>query len=417
MATSPPSPAEKRARPMLVAFVTVLLDLIGFGIIIPIQPFYAEHYNASPTLVTLLGASYSAMQFFFAPMWGRLSDRIGRRPVMLTSISLGILGYVLFGFASSLWMLFAARMLAGFGGANIGAAQSIVADTTSGKDRAKGMGLIGAAFGLGFIIGPALGGALGQISLEAPAFGAAGLGLLNLVLALRLLPETRRVGGAPSHAARKVFSFHDLSATARIPNVGRLLALVLVSVTGMALMEQALGLFIEQVYLDPVAYPPGSHDAYSHAAGLTAWVLIAVGVTATVVQGGLIGRLSARFGERTLMRTGSVIMAVALGLIPVVGEAGPFLLLVAVGALLAVGSGVLNPSITAFLSRSVSSDVQGATLGLSQSLGALGRTLGPAASGLLFEAGRDLPFFAAAGFLVLAAVLALGLSPLREVHG
>ena len=415
MAPTPAPPAERRSRPLLVAFLTVLLDLVGFGIIIPIQPYYAEHFDASPTLVTLLGASYSFMQFLFAPMWGRLSDRIGRRPVVLSSISMGVAGYVLFGFAQSLPMLFAARMLAGFGAANIGAVQSIVADTTSGADRAKGMGLIGAAFGLGFTIGPALGGALGQISLEAPAFGAAGLGLLNLFLAFRLLPETRRHGGAPSHAARKVFSLRDLAATARIPNGGRLLAIVFLSVTGMALMEQALGLFIERVYLDPATHPLGSPAAHTHAAGLTAWVLTAVGITSLVVQGGLIGRLSVRFGERTLMRAGALIMGVALALIPVVG-AGPFALLVGVGALLAIGSSVLNPSLTAFLSRSVSREVQGATLGLSQSLGALGRTVGPAASGAIFELGRDLPFAVAAAFLVLAFAFALGLRPLAEAH-
>jgi len=410
------TPASKRAsRPMLVAFVTVLLDLLGFGIIIPIQPFYAEHLGASPTLVTLLGASYSLMQFLFAPMWGRLSDRIGRRPVMLTSISIGIVGYVIFGAAGSLGVLFASRMLAGFGAANIGAAQAIVADTTSGADRAKGMGLIGAAFGIGFIIGPAMGGLLGQLGPEAPAYGAAILGAMNLLLAIRYLPETRQPGArAPAHGRRSIISFRAIGDIAGRVNVGRLLLIVLVSVTGMALMEQALPLFIERIFVPIADYAMGSPDAHARAAALTAYVLVAVGVTATVVQGGLIGRLTKRYGERTLIRVGSFFMAVSLALMPLAGSADSFAGLIGCGVLLAIGSGMLNPSLNSFLSRSVSSDVQGAALGLSQSLSALGRTVGPAFSGLLFEAGRDIPFYAAGGTLLLAVVIALGLKKLIE---
>ncbi|TNF36918.1 MAG: MFS transporter [Deltaproteobacteria bacterium] len=412
-----PNPAPVRgARPMLVAFVTVLLDLLGFGIIIPIQPFYAEHLGASPTLVTLLGASYSLMQFLFAPMWGRLSDRIGRRPVMLTSISISIVGYAIFASADTLWVLFASRMLAGFGAANIGAAQAIVADTTSGKDRAKGMGLIGAAFGIGFIIGPAMGGALGQLGPEAPAWGAAILSALNLGLALRFLPETRKVGeAAAGHGRRSIISFHAIGEIAGRINVGRLLLIVLVSVTGMALMEQALPLFIERLFVPFASYAAGSPEAHARAAALTAYVLVAVGLTATIVQGGLIGRLTKRYGERTLIRVGSALMGIALALMPVAGAADSFAGLIGSGVLLALGSGMMNPSIMSFLSRSVSSDVQGAALGLSQSLSALGRTIGPAFSGLLFEAGHEIPFFSAAGTLLVAVIVALGLKKLIDV--
>ena len=159
-------PGSKRA--LLVAFVTIFLDLLGFGVMIPIAPFYAEHFGASPTAVTMLSAIYSVMQFLFAPLWGRLSDRIGRRPVVLISISFACAAYVITGIAGSFAVLMVSRALAGFGNANLGTVQAIIADVTLPKDRAKGMGLIGAAFGLGFIFGPVLGGVVGG-AYGAPA--------------------------------------------------------------------------------------------------------------------------------------------------------------------------------------------------------------------------------------------------------
>ena len=210
---------------LLLVFLTVFLDLVGFGIIIPIQPFYAEKLGASATTVTLLGASFSLMQFVFGSFWGRLSDRIGRRPVMLLSIACSSLGYLIFGFAESLTVLFLARMLAGFGSANIGTAQAIIADSTPPESRAKGMGLIGAAFGLGFILGPALGGFFSQFALSFPAFVASGLGAFNFVFALTSLPETCPQKTGVSTEKREVhrpgFSWSALKHAARHPNVGR----------------------------------------------------------------------------------------------------------------------------------------------------------------------------------------------------
>ena len=159
---------KKKNNPLFVAFLTIFLDLLGFGILIPIQPFFAESLGASASTVTLLSATYSIMQFLFAPFWGSLSDRYGRRPIILSSIFISAIGYFIFASAQSLQLLFLSRALSGFGNANLGAAQAIIADSTTGADRAKGMGLIGAAFGLGFIFGPAVGGILGQISPRTP---------------------------------------------------------------------------------------------------------------------------------------------------------------------------------------------------------------------------------------------------------
>jgi DHA1 family tetracycline resistance protein-like MFS transporter len=413
-------PPKARRRVLLIAFMTVCLDLLGFGIIIPIQPFYAESYGASPTLVTWLGASYSLMQFVFAPFWGRLSDRIGRRPVILVSILFGVAGYVAFGLAGSLPILFAARMLSGFGNANIATVQAVIADTTSGADRAKGMGLIGAAFGLGFIFGPALGGLLGQWGLAWPAFGAAALGALNWVLAFALLPETRPQtphAGREDELRARVAPWGALARLRRHANVGRLALILLIVTTGFALMEQALGLFIERVWV-PEALTAveevAKTAALREAAAKTSWYLVFIGVVVTVVQGGLIGRLSKKFGEKPLINAGLVINGLGLALLPVAGLLGSWGLMFPVGFLMAVGSGISTPSLNSLLSRSVEADEQGMALGVGQSSSALGRVLGPAASGFLLEQSLGVPFWAGAGLLWLAAAASLGLRATKK---
>jgi DHA1 family tetracycline resistance protein-like MFS transporter len=181
-------PQGRKRSPLGILFLAVFLDLVGFGILIPIQPFYAELFGARPAAITLLSASFSLVQFLFAPFLGRISDSVGRRPIMLFTIAINALGYALFGLAGSLPMLFLARITSGFGSANIGTAQAIVADSTSPETRAKGMGVIGAAFGLGFVIGPVIGGLFSQYSLSLPAFVAAGLSTLNWFYAFLRLP-------------------------------------------------------------------------------------------------------------------------------------------------------------------------------------------------------------------------------------
>lgn len=396
-------------RTLLVVFFTVFLDLVGFGIIIPIQPFLAETLGATPTLVTWLGASFSLMTFLFAPLWGRLSDRVGRRPVMLVSIAVTAVGYTLFGFADSLAALFAARMLAGFGSGNIGTAQAIIADTTTGEGRAKGMGVIGAAFGLGFIFGPALGGALSQFGLAAPAFAAAGLAVVNWIFALVALPETypKEARGRRSEASahRAPLSWAALRHAGRHRHVPQLFVIFLVFTTGFSLMEQVLGLYIDRTWLHEVAGVSRSR----HAAALTAYLLIVVGVTATIIQGGLIGRLVARFGERRLLTTGALLTTASFLAIPIVGAYAPYVCMLPVSFLMACGTGITNPSLMSLLSRAVDRDEQGEVLGLGQSLSALGRVLGPASAGMLFTVSPSAPFLVGAVLLASCAAVALSL--------
>lgn len=389
--------------PLLIAWFTVFLDLVGFGLIIPIQPFFAKSLGATPTVITLLAASYSLMQFIFSPFWGRLSDRIGRRPIMLMSISASAVGYLIFGLAGTLPVLFAARILSGIGSANLGAAQAIIADSTAPHERAKGMGLIGAAFGLGFIFGPALGGFLSQWGPNVPAFGASLLSLANLIFAYFKLPETLKKGQAVS-SGHRVFSIKALAKGLRHPEVGSLLIVTFFATFGFAVMEQVIGLFIEYHWVLPQAL---TLDLSSKMASkMTAYFLVVTGLTATFIQGYLVGRLNKKFTEQKLYRIGIFCLALSMVLVPVLGGLVPFKVFILLSALMAAGMGLMNPNITAFISNAVSKDEQGGMLGLNQSMSSLGRVFGPSISGLLFEFSPNAPFHGA-GILFL---LALGLT-------
>lgn len=390
---------------LAVAFVTMFLDLLGFGLIIPIQPFYAESFGATPAVVTLLGGAYSAMQFIFIPVWGRISDRIGRRPVILISVIASSIGHLFFGLAGSLGALFAARLLTGFGNANIATVQALIADSTEGHERTKGMGLVGAAFGLGFIVGPALGGVLVRWGLAAPAYAASAMALVNFAMAFFLLPETnqyRQTKGEPRRPRlpmRKVFKL-----AGRLENVWVITSLMLLWTFGFSVFQQSLALFIEKVW---VHIPPEAMAAaqaageeavtslrnahYQRAAGLTAVVMVATGITAAIVQGGLIGKLAKRFGERNLLRLGMPLIALGIGSVIVVAQTGYFPGMIPCAVVMAIGTGLTSPSLMSLLSQSSPPNVQGAILGVGQSASSLGRVLGPAISGVLFQVGPNLP--------------------------
>ncbi len=419
-----PTPRGVTRGPIGILFLTVFLDLVGFGILIPIQPFYAELFGARPATITLLSASFSLVQFLFAPLLGRLSDSVGRRPIMLFTIAINAIGYMLFGLATSLPMLFLARITSGFGSANLGTAQAIIADSTTPETRAKGMGIIGAAFGLGFILGPAIGGLFGQYGLSIPPFVAAGLSTVNWFYAYFMLPEThpsRRTGAgelpagalsAPAgdvpdrYRGRPGLSWHELKKAIEHPNVLQLFWLYLVGTVAISLMEQTLGLYIERIWL-PTGTGHATAEHLREASAMTAYFLVVVGLTGALVQGVLIGRLARRFGERRLVVAGTVIVALTLVLIPVVAGLRIYALLLSLGPLLALGGGLLNPSVPSLLSQSVESDAYGGILGLGQSLSALGRVVGPLFAGVLFEVSYDVPFYLGAGLMATCTLVAL----------
>lgn len=407
-------PEEVSSKPskkvLIVAFLTIFLDLLGFGIIIPIQPFYAKSFGASATVVTLLGASYSAMQFFFSPFWGGLSDKIGRRPIILFSIVISAIGHFMFAMASSLGglgVLFAARMLAGFGNANIGTAQAIIADVTTAENRSTGMALIGVAFGLGFLFGPAVGGYLGGISPAMPFWVAGGLSVANWFFALFFLKETKTADS--THKARPIFDVELFKRSKQYQNVSSVLWITLIYTTAFALMEQAIALYIEHIWITDTTL--SMKDRIEAAGWKTANYLVIVGVTAIVVQGGLVRPLTKKFGEVWMTRVGIGFVVAAIGLIPILGDTANFMLFCVTAIIMAFGTGLLNPAKSALISRGAPDDEQGAVLGLNQSFAAMGRMLGPVFSGMLFEWFVGAPFFSAAGLLLIASIVALQLRP------
>ncbi len=378
---------------MPTLFLIVFVDLVGFGLVIPLLPFYAVRYGASPQEVTLLLAVYSLMQLFTAPLWGRLSDRVGRRPVLMTSMIASALAYLWLGAADALWMLFAARALAGACAGNIAAAQAYIADTTTPENRAKGMGLIGAAFGLGFIFGPALGGFLAgndpaTANLQTPAWVAAGLSLVALCGVLFLLreslsPDERGQAQPPSRIGA-------ILGALRRPVLSRLILVFFLVILAFAGMESTFALW--------------AMAQFRWGPEQVGYVFAYIGVLSAILQGGLIGRLAQRFGEERLLLAGLALIAIGLLVLPFARDVA--WLGVAVSGL-ALGMGLTQPSLNSLISRRAGRAEQGSVLGVTQSVGSLSRVLGPALAGMLFgDLGRASPFLWSAGLIAVALVLA-----------
>ncbi len=393
----------RRISPLAAIFLTVFVDLVGFGVIVPLLPFYAEHFQASPATVTLLMAIYSFMQFFAAPVWGAVSDRHGRKPVLLASLAGIALSYLWVAFAGSLWQLFAARALAGLMAGNIAAAQAYIADVTPAEKRAQGMGLIGAAFGLGFILGPAIGGLLGGANPAEPRFigpglAAAGLSLLALLFAAAALKESLDPA-LRSRPPRRSGRLAVLAAGLGDPQLRLTVVLLFLVTFVFAGMESTFALWSER--------------SFGWGAAQNGYVFAYTGILAALVQGGLIRRLARRFGESRLVLQGAVALALGLAAIPFAHSLLPLL---AAMALLAYGAGVSNPSLSSLISLRSSGESQGATLGISQSAASLARILGPALAGAAFAAfGRNGPFLAGAIIMLGVLLLALRL-PARAIE-
>ncbi|HEX2831949.1 MAG TPA: MFS transporter [Thermoanaerobaculia bacterium] len=387
-----------RRASLLVLFLTVFIDLIGFGMVIPFLSFYAREYGASGKAVGAVVGIYSIMQFLFAPIWGRVSDRVGRRPVLLISLTASFCGYLLFAFSRSLALLFASRVIAGIGGANIGTAQAYIADSTSPENRAKGMGLIGAAFGLGFILGPPLSGILSAVGTRhglhgnlLPGLVAAGLSFTAFLVALAVLAESKPASIVPRSGVPPQFDTKLWREVLTSPILGALLAglfLTLLAVSGMEINVTLHG-----------------RDRFQFRQLDMAYFFLFMGVIVAGIQGGLIGRVVRRLGERRVIIIGAVCFMFGFFLIPSIWRVP---LLYGVAFLIAIGQGLCYPALTALVSKVSPESERGSILGLATSAGSLARFLGPLVAGALYDwAGARGGFYGGGVFMAIALVIAI----------
>jgi MFS family permease len=398
-----------KAGPRLGAiFLTVFVDLLGFGLVLPFLAKEArDNFGVSEFVATLLGSVYSLMQFLFVPVWGRVSDRVGRRPVLLwsvagTAIAMAGLGVSL-AWADSVAWLFAARVFGGIATANLGTASAYIADITRPEERVKGMGLIGVAFGLGFILGPGIGGALAKISIggrhgAVPCFAAACLSLVNLAWVAwgvaESLPRERRTH--PSARKATPLNVEAMRAAFALPDVALAVAVNFLGILSFTNLDQTFTFFCADVF---------AIDERG-----TGYLLACIGVVAATAQGALVRPLSKRVDEVLLVRSGVFLQGVAFAGFVLSATLRSRALLYGAGALLALGNGLTQPAVPAFISRRAPTDRQGGTLGVNQSFASLARTFGPAIGGWLYgSVGVRAPYTVASLGMGLALALAMGL--------
>lgn len=405
-----------RKAPLLVIFLTVFVDLLGFGMVLPLLPIYATQFTVDESgwTIGLLMSSFSAMQFFFAPVWGRISDRVGRRAVLMIGLAGSVVFYFLFGIAAvqkSLVLLFVSRIGAGLCGATIGTAQAYIADVTAPEARARGMALIGAAFGLGFTFGPLIGAAAlfstgggdEQIGTSPwPGYVAAMLSGVALLMAIFWLPESLRRDR--EHTARKLLDVHALGVALRTPSIAPLFLTSFVTVLSFANFESTLALLLKV-----------ERGGFEYAFYEVLLVFAFVGFVLTVAQGFLVRRLSGRLPEGVLASAGAVISIVGFLLLVWVSgqpeeEKSLPLLLIAL-AVEVTGFAFMPPSIQSLISRRSDPSQQGGILGVGQSISSLARILGPVIGIRLFHVTATMPFWAAAALMVLGLVLVIAAAP------
>jgi multidrug resistance protein len=376
-----------------VLLLTVFVNLVGFGVIVPLLPFFAEALKAEPWQVTLMFSAYSLGQFFAEPFWGRLSDRIGRKPVLIVTTAFNVVGYLLLAFAPNVWVAIAVRLFTGLGAGNISTIQGYVADVTPPERRAGRMGLIGAAFGLGFIVGPGLGGLLtdvdaGRLGFQTPLFVAAGLAALSCLGVLVFLRESR---ARQDPAAPRPAFLAGLQRARANPVIARIILVTVVYMAAFSGMEATFGLWAQQRF----AWGPKE-------VGLAFTV---TGVVSAVCQGLITGRLARLFGEARVLAFGMGLFGVTLLLQAVLDEAALVPVIMAVGMF---GMALAMPNISALISRSSAPDEQGALLGLNMAAGSLARMTGPLVAGVTFQhLGPNAPFLTGAVLIIPAVFLAL----------
>ncbi|HKE90333.1 MAG TPA: MFS transporter [Gemmatimonadales bacterium] len=385
------------ARPRLaIIWLTIFIDLVGFGIVIPILPFYSAHFGAHGIGYGALIGAFSLMQFFSTALLGRLSDRIGRRPILLGTMVLNAAGYLLFAFAPSFLVLLIARLIAGFAGGNISAAQAYVADITVAEERSKGMGLIGMAFGLGFIFGPAIGSMASRLGGHAaPGLVAAGLSIVNLLSAYFILPESLR---AEHRAVRELWPFRHMAVALVHPELRPLMLVWAITPFAFAAYTVALPLW-------------ATATLHWQEPDLGIFFTV-VGLVAAIVQGGVFRLLTRVITDRKLLITGMLGMAWAIAVVPFLAHSAT---LYAWTVVLAFSNSIMAPAATGLVSTFAGANEQGTVLGVAQSLGALGRFMGPFVIGVVYDrASAMAAFLVAGGVMLIGWVASLGVPKTKK---
>jgi DHA1 family tetracycline resistance protein-like MFS transporter len=368
---------------LYVLFSVVVVDLVGFGIVMPVLPFWAKQLGADATTLGLVLSSYAAAQFLFAPMWGRLSDRFGRRPVMLTTIAGTAASLLLLGLAGSIATILAARVLAGVFAANVGVASAYVTDVTDERERTRWMGMIGASFAVGFLLGPAIGGLLAPLGYAVPMLAAAALAGANFLVALvRLREPARAANAAPAARPRRFAALAN-------PTVRLLCFAYLLFSLAVTQLESMFAFFMA--------------DRFQWDAREVAWILVGMAIVMGGVQGGGLKALSARFKERQLVIGGALLLVAGFALVPL---APTVALLLAPLALSAIGRGVSQPALMSLASQEASAETRGAVLGTFQASASLARVFGPTVAGALYDRTVGAPFFLASVLVLAVALLA-----------
>lgn len=374
---------------LLPIFITMFIDLLGFGIVIPILPNYIKEIGSTDLMVGVVASSFSFMQFIFAPMWGNLSDRIGRRPVLLMSLAGTAVAYSFFGLGS-IWLLLLSRTLAGIGSANLSVAQAYIADVTAPEKRARAMGMIGAAFGLGFIFGPPIGGFLKEhYGVASVGYFTAALCIMNLILTFFMLPESLKVKNTQKRTAKDAFK--DIFLVSQRPIIKDIFLLNFIYIGAYAAIQITCALLWK--------------DVYHLTDKQIGYVFAFIGVWAAIIQGGLIGFISRKMGEKRMLVNGFVILAVGILFLPFI----PLHLFMPLEYLclmiMGFANGMLMPAIGSTTSKLSGANEQGKVLGVMQSIGSLARGIGPIVGGFLYGLNYHSAFVVSSAFMVLGIFL------------